>query len=33
LKVGVGFLRTGWFNVDLVWSVALVATGIIALFA
>jgi hypothetical protein len=33
MKVGVGFLRTGWFNVDLVWSVALVVTGVIALFA
>jgi hypothetical protein len=32
-KVGVSFLRTGWFNVDLVWAVALLVTGIIALFA
>jgi hypothetical protein len=31
-KVGVRFLRTGWLNVDAVWSVALVVTGIIALF-
>ena len=31
-KVGVRFLRTGWLNVDAIWSVALVVTGIIALF-
>lgn len=31
-KVGVSFLRTAWFNVDLVWAVALVATGLITLF-
>jgi hypothetical protein len=31
-KVGVRFLRTGWLNVDAVWSVALVVSGIIALF-
>jgi hypothetical protein len=30
-KVGVSFLRTGWLNVDAIWSVALVVTGIIAL--
>jgi hypothetical protein len=31
-KIGVSFLRTGWLNVDAVWSVALVVTGIIAIF-
>jgi hypothetical protein len=31
-KIGVSFLRTGWLNVDAVWSVALVVTGVIALF-
>lgn len=31
-KVGVRFLRTGWLNVDAIWSVALIVTGIIALF-
>jgi hypothetical protein len=31
-KVGVSFLRTGWLNVDGVWSIALVVTGVIALF-
>ncbi len=29
--IGVGILRRGWFNVDLVWTVALVATGIVLL--
>lgn len=32
-KVGVSFLRTAWFNVDLVWAIALLLTGIIALIA
>jgi hypothetical protein len=27
--VGVGFLRRGWINLDLVWSFALVATGLL----
>jgi hypothetical protein len=26
-RFGVGFLRRGWFNLDLVWAAALVATG------
>jgi hypothetical protein len=26
-KVGLRFLRTGWVNMDLVWAVALIATG------
>jgi hypothetical protein len=29
--LGVSFLRSAWLNVDLVWSIALVITGIIAL--
>ncbi len=28
-KVGVSFLRTAWFNVDIVWAAALLATGVI----
>jgi hypothetical protein len=30
-KLGVSFLRKAWFNVDLVWAIALLVTGIIAL--
>ncbi|MBV8149618.1 MAG: hypothetical protein JO092_11035 [Candidatus Eremiobacteraeota bacterium] len=30
-RLGVSFLRTAWFNVDLVWAVALFATGAIVL--
>lgn len=26
---GVGFLRRGWINLDLIWTIALVATGLI----
>jgi hypothetical protein len=29
--VGVAFLRRGWLNLDLVWSIALVATGLLLL--
>lgn len=29
--VGVAFLRRGWVNLDLVWTIALVATGLILL--
>jgi hypothetical protein len=29
--VGVAFLRRGWFNLDLVWSIALAATGLLLL--
>jgi len=29
--VGVSFLRSAWLNVDLIWSIALLLTGIIAL--
>jgi hypothetical protein len=32
-KVGVRFLRTAWLNLDLVWAVALILTGLIALIA
>jgi hypothetical protein len=28
-KLGVGLLRKAWFNLDLVWAVALVITGIV----
>ena len=30
-KVGVGLLRRAWFNLDLVWASALVATGALTL--
>jgi hypothetical protein len=30
-KIGVRFLRSGWLNLDLVWAVALILTGLIAL--
>lgn len=30
-KLGVGILRRAWFNLDLIWSAALVATGILTL--
>jgi hypothetical protein len=32
-KLGVGFLRSAWFNLDVVWAVALFITGIVALIA
>jgi hypothetical protein len=28
-KVGVGMLREAWFNLDLIWAVALIATGVL----
>jgi hypothetical protein len=31
-KVGVGILRRGWFNLDLAWSLVLVASGAVTLF-
>jgi len=31
-KVGLALLRRAWVNVDLVWSLALLATGIAILF-
>jgi len=30
-KLGVGILRRGWINLDLIWSAALVATGVLTL--
>jgi hypothetical protein len=30
-RIGVSFLRTAWFNVDLVWAIALLVTGVVAL--
>lgn len=30
-KLGVGILRRAWFNVDLIWAAALVATGAVTL--
>jgi len=30
-RVGVRFLRTSWLNLDLVWAIALIITGLIAL--
>jgi hypothetical protein len=31
-KVGVGILRRGWFNLDLGWSLVLIASGAVTLF-
>ena len=31
-KVGVGILRRGWFNLDLGWSIVLIASGAVTLF-
>ena len=28
-KVGLAVLRKAWFNIDVLWAVALVATGIV----
>ena len=30
-KFGVGMLRKAWFNLDLIWAVALIATGVLTL--
>jgi hypothetical protein len=30
-KLGVGILRRAWFNLDLIWSGALLATGVMTL--
>ena len=30
-KLGVGILRRAWFNLDLIWAVALVATGLMTI--
>jgi hypothetical protein len=32
-RLGIAFLRKTWFNFNLVWGVALVATGLFSLFA
>src|SRR5262245_34850445 len=32
-KVGVGILRTAWVNIDLVWALALVGTGLFSLLS
>ena len=31
-KLGVGILRRAWFNLDAVWAVALVASGVVTVF-
>ena len=31
-RFGVGFLRRAWLNVDLLWTVTLLAAGVITLF-
>jgi len=31
IRFGVGFLRTAWFNVDLVWAAVLIASGVVTL--
>ena len=31
--LGLAFLRCAWFNIDLVWSAALLLAGLIVLFA
>jgi uncharacterized protein (DUF486 family) len=31
--IGVGFLRRGWLNVDLLWSAALIVSGLILVFS
>jgi len=32
-KLGLGFLRQGWVNLDLVWAVALLTTGIVTMIS
>ncbi len=31
-RVGLGILRRGWFNLDLGWSIVLIASGFVTLF-
>jgi hypothetical protein len=31
-RVGVGFLRRAWLNVDLLWAIALIGAGVVTLF-
>jgi hypothetical protein len=30
-KLGVGLLKTAWINLDLIWAVALIASGVVTL--
>jgi hypothetical protein len=30
-KLGVGMLRKTWFNLDLIWAVSLIGTGLISI--
>jgi len=30
-KVGLAMLRRSWFNLDLIWAIALLVTGFVAL--
>jgi hypothetical protein len=32
-KLGVGILRKAWFNLDLIWAVALIGTGVLSLLS
>lgn len=32
-KVGLRFLRTRWFNLDLLWALVLIAAGVLTLMA
>ena len=32
-KIGVGILRRAWFNLDVIWAIALIATGILTVAA
>jgi hypothetical protein len=32
-KIGVGVLRRSWFNLDLIWAIALIGTGVLTVFA
>jgi hypothetical protein len=32
-KIGVGMLRRAWFNLDLIWAIALIGTGILTVAA
>jgi hypothetical protein len=31
--IGLAFLRRGWINLDLLWTAALIVTGLLLLFA
>ena len=32
-KIGVGMLRRAWFNLDLIWAIALIGTGVLTVAA